>query len=231
MIYKPRIPVEAFLCNLPLFKGYAQEQIRGLAADVDLFDAPRGTAVFGQGDSCQGIYFVVFGQAKLVRQAEGGAEMVLELVGAGESLAAETMFLNKPYGATAHTLADTKVVHLSRRCVLAEMQRSPEFAQRMAIKLSQRLEHLIEDLESIVLRSARQRVVTYLLKELPDVPEAGDAALRLPASKGIIASRLHLTHEHFSRVLHELAGAGLIAVDGRQIAIPDVGQLRASTSG
>ena len=39
----------------------------------------------------------------------------------------------------------------------------------------------------------------------------------LPAKKAIIASRLHLTHEHFSRILHELAAAELIVVEGRMV--------------
>jgi CRP-like cAMP-binding protein len=49
----------------------------------------------------------------------------------------------------------------------------------------------------------------------------------LPTNKGVIASRLNLTQEHFSRILHELSEKGLIVVEGRKIHIPDVGKLRA----
>ena len=45
---------------------------------------------------------------------------------------------------------------------------------------------------------------------------------------GTIASRLNLTQEHFSRILSELTGAGLIQVEGRTIHIPDIGRLRRS---
>ena len=48
----------------------------------------------------------------------------------------------------------------------------------------------------------------------------------LPTSKGVIASRLNLTQEHFSRILHELSEKGLILVKGRKISIPDVEKLR-----
>ncbi len=40
-------------------------------------------------------------------------------------------------------------------------------------------------------------------------------------SKATIASRLSLTPEYFSRVLHELEAAGLIEVDKRDIRILD----------
>jgi CRP-like cAMP-binding protein len=48
----------------------------------------------------------------------------------------------------------------------------------------------------------------------------------LPTSKAIVASRLNLTPEHFSRILHDLTEAGLIAVDGRDVKISDVTRLR-----
>ena len=76
------------------------------------------------------------------------------------------------------------------------------------------------------------RFVGFLLRGA-EAPEAGSgncprqAVVRLPSSKGNIASRLNLTQEHFSRILHELSEGGLIVVEGRKIAIPDVEKLRA----
>ena len=49
----------------------------------------------------------------------------------------------------------------------------------------------------------------------------------LPVSKATIASRLSLTPEYFSRVLHELESAGLIEIDKRDIRILDSKRLAA----
>jgi hypothetical protein len=54
---------------------------------------------------------------------------------------------------------------------------------------------------------------------------ARELRVSLPVSKATIASRLSLTPEYFSRVLHELEGAGLIEIDKRDIRIPDPGRL------
>jgi len=70
-------------------------------------------------------------------------------------------------------------------------------------------------------------VIGYLLR---DIEESRDprrmVEVSLQASKGVIASRLSVTQEHFSRILHDLAARGLIEVHGRAIRILDVDRLR-----
>jgi len=88
-----------------------------------------------------------------------------------------------------------------------------------------RLHHLINDVESYSLHSGRQRIIGYLLREYPNGGERS-VTVTLPTNKGVIASRLNLTQEHFSRILHELSEKGLIVVEGRKIHIPEVERLR-----
>ena len=45
--------------------------------------------------------------------------------------------------------------------------------------------------------------------------------MSLQVSKATIASRLSLTPEYFSRVLHELEAAGLVRIDKRDVHILD----------
>ena len=71
-------------------------------------------------------------------------------------------------------------------------------------------------------------MIGYLLSACADGPQ-GDGAPRqviLSAGKSVIASRLNMTPEHFSRVLHDLTAAGLIMVEGKSVQIPDLGGLR-----
>ena len=72
-----------------------------------------------------------------------------------------------------------------------------------------------------------QRVIGYLLR--PDENQArsgGGYVLTLPPSKAVVASRLNVTPEHFSRILHDLSERGLITVEGRDIRIVDAAKLR-----
>ena len=90
-----------------------------------------------------------------------------------------------------------------------------------------RLHQLMHDVEPYSLHSGKQRIIGYLLRELPESEHNGsNVILTLPSNKGAIASRLNLTQEHFSRILHELTDLGLIVVEGKKIHIPSVANLR-----
>ena len=100
----------------------------------------------------------------------------------------------------------------------------------MLAGLSRRVHGLMADVESYSLQSGTQRVIGYLLRQEAEGDEGQSAyTVRLPTSKSIVASRLNLTPEHFSRILHELVDRGLVAVEGRDVRIVDAQKLRATT--
>jgi CRP-like cAMP-binding protein len=187
----------------------------------------RGDILFQKGDPTRGFYIVVYGQVKLLFITPNGDEKVIEIMGPGQSFGEALMFMEKPYIVTAHALVDSMLLHVSKEVVFEELDRDPKFARRMIAGLSRRLHHLISDVESYSLRSATQRVIGYLLQPDHDDDEAhGRTMVTLPASKSVIASRLNITPEHFSRILHELTEAQLIEVAGRTVRILDMEKLR-----
>ena len=214
-----------FLATLPLLRQLDRDEISRIAANTLQIDAPRGSVLFRRGDQCTGFHVVIYGQVKLALQTAQGGEKIIELIGVGQSFGEAVMFLEKPYMVTAETLVDSKLLHIDRTAIFAEIDRDPRLARRMLASLSMRLHHLVRDLESYTLHSGTQRIIDYLLS-LPGKPAACGVIVELPAQKNIIASRLNLTHEHFSRMLHELAAAGLLEVDGRTISITDREKLR-----
>ncbi|MCX7892758.1 MAG: Crp/Fnr family transcriptional regulator [Burkholderiales bacterium] len=219
------ISITDFLRNLPLFRELEPAQLERLAAGAREIRAGPGTILFRRGDPSLGMHAVVYGQVKLALTAPDGAEKVVEVVGPGGSFGEAVMFLEKPYYVTAEVLADSLVLFVSRTAIFAEIDASPQFARRMLAGLSLRLHRLIGDLEALSLKSGTERVIGYLLRDCPDTgPQALD--VRLPVAKGVLASRLNLTREHFSRILHDLAAAGLVRVAGRSVRILDAARLR-----
>lgn len=221
------LKTQAFLRNLPLFRELAPEEIDRVSVGTRELRVQRGDILFQKGDPTRGFYIVVYGQVKLLFITPNGDEKVIEIMGPGQSFGEALMFMEKPYIVTAHALVDSMLLHVSKEVVFEELDRDPKFARRMIAGLSRRLHHLISDVESYSLRSATQRVIGYLLQPDHDDDEAhGRTMVTLPASKSVIASRLNITPEHFSRILHELTEAQLIEVTGRSVRILDMQKLR-----
>jgi CRP/FNR family transcriptional regulator, dissimilatory nitrate respiration regulator len=211
-----------YLSVLPLFGDMQPTELQALAQQgCQLHRLGRGETVFRVGQTCDAFHVVVTGQVKLYALSPSGAEKVIELVGPGNSFGEALMFTDRPHIVNAQTLSECLLLSISKAAVMEEIAREPRFALRMLAGVSRRLHGLIRDVESYCLHSGIQRVIGFLLSEQDEddcVP--GDTlTVSLPVSKATIASRLSLTPEYFSRVLHELEAEGLIQIDRRDIRI------------
>ena len=221
------INVEALLTHIPLFNGLAPEEISRIARSTREIHASKGDILFHKGDACTGFHLLVYGQVKLAFTSQQGSEKVVEILQQGQSFGEAVMFMDKRYIVFAQALTDSLLLHVSKQAVLDELERDHNLTRKMLAGMAMRLHQLMNDVESYSLHSGKQRIIGYLLRELSEADQNGTAvAVTLPTNKGVIASRLNLTQEHFSRILHELTELGLIAVEGRKIHIPSVANLR-----
>jgi CRP-like cAMP-binding protein len=222
-----QISARAFLANLPLFRELAPENLDRIAAHTRQVRAGRGEILFHRGDAVNGFHVLVYGQVKLAFVSAAGDEKVVEILGPGQSFGEAVMFMRRPHVVTAQALVDSLLLYVEREAVFDEIRRDPEFAGRMIAGLSRRLHQLVGDLEAYSMRSGTERVIGYLLSNCGEaLPDRGPCDVTLPTTKGVVASRLNLTQEHFSRILHDLSAASLIEVKGRTVQIKDVARLR-----
>ena len=221
------INIEALLAHVPLFNGLMPEEVARIARGTREMHAARGDILFHKGDTCTGFHLIVYGQVKPAFTSPAGGEKVVEILSQGQTFGEAVMFMEKPYLVYAQALTDSLLLHISKAVIMEELEGDPKLGRKMIAGMAMRLHHLITDVESYSLHSGRQRIIGYLLREQPDTEDAEKSVtVTLPTNKGVIASRLNLTQEHFSRILHELSDKELISVEGRKIHIPDVEKLR-----
>lgn len=219
--------MQRYLSVMPLFSDLSEAERARLAQGCQLKRLTRGDMVFRTGDTCDAFYVVILGQVKLYVSSPSGQEKVIEIVGPDRSFAEAMMFLEVPYIVNVQSLTDTLLMCVSKKTVFSEIEQDPRFALRMLAGISRRLHGLVRDVEAYALRSGMQRLIGYLLREASDSTDIHTSLVKvsLPVSKATIASRLSLTPEYFSRVLHELEADGLIAIDKRDVRILDVQRL------
>jgi CRP-like cAMP-binding protein len=227
---RPAFDLPRYLSALPLFHDVRPAELARLAEGCTLRRLARGQSVFRIGDPCEEFHVVVIGQVKLFVLSPGGQEKVIEIIGPAGTFAEALMFSGQPYILNAQAVTEALVLAVSKQAVLAEIAEDPRFSLCMLAGVSRRMHGLVRDVEAYSLHSGAQRVIGYLLRDVTEEsdgePGPAPITVSLPVSKATIASRLSLTPEYFSRVLHELQQQKLIEVDGRDIRIVDVGRLR-----
>ena len=216
-----------YLSVLPLFSDLNAVERERLALGCVQRRLTKGELVFRQGEPCDAFYMVVTGQIKLFITSPAGQEKVIELISPGNSFAEALMFLEKPFIVSAQALADSLLIRVGREAVIQEIERDPKFCTRMLAGMARRLHGLVTDVEGYSLHSGMQRLIGYLLRDIEDdkLNTKSVVTVSLPVSKATLASRLSLTPEYFSRVLHELEAEGLIEIDKRDVRILDVPRL------
>lgn len=218
--------IPRYLANLPLFEEIAPADLQRLAQGCRLRNFSRGENIFSVGMPCEEFHVTITGQVKLFALSPSGQEKVIELAGPGISFAEALVFTGKPYIINAQALSESIVLSVGKAAVVREIEDDPRFAMRMLAGISRRLHGLVHDVQAYSLHNGMQRVIGYLLHPLEENPATSSALkVSLPVSKATIASRLSITPEYFSRVLHELEAHGLIEIDKRDIHILDAAAL------
>ena len=222
-----RIDTAKLLARMPLFDGLPQGQTALLAAHSQGRYLNKGEMLFQKGDAANGFYLVVYGQVKLAFPSLSGNEKVVDVIGPSQSFGEAVMLAQRPYPVFAQAIIDTLLIHVTKDVVFDLLENDPAFARRMLIGLAMHNHSLVHDIESYTLRSSAQRVIGYLLQHCPSDGNCEDRIeIILPTSKQITASRLNLTPETLSRILHDLAEAGLIEMQGKRISINNPQRLR-----
>lgn len=223
----PSLALEPLLSRLPLFSSLGAEDIARIAQGTREIQAIKGSTLFRRGDPCEGFYLVVYGHVKLAFLSPRGEKKAVEIVGQGQSFGEAPMFTGRPYALHGYVLSDSLLLHVAKSVVFEQLERDPVFGRKMLSGLSAQLHQMVRDVESYSLHSGAQRVIGYLLREIGADEGSDSGSITLEVRKGAIASRLNLTKEHFSRILHDLAAQGLISMNGRRIQVPALADLRA----
>lgn len=212
----------------PLLRPLTDAQLARVAARAVTLRLAEREPLFEQGDSADRFYLVLKGQIKLARISPDGNEKVIEIVTPGSTFAEALMFLNRPrYPVGASAIGPAEVISIDAKDFVAMLRESVDTCFLLLGDMSRRLRGLIVQIDEITLHSATCRVAGYLLRRC----EAEGPDLVLDVPKLVLASRLTVQPETFSRILRVLSDRGVVRIDGREVHVLDSEALRITAEG
>ncbi len=201
-----------------LLSGLTERQLQRVARRAIRLRLGEGRMLFTQGDPADRFFLVRKGKVRLFRLSPEGAEKVIEIVAAGQTFAEALMFLNAPrYPVCAAALCPTELIAIDAKDFAQMLRESIDTCFVLLGILSQRLRGLIGEIDNLTLHTATSRMARYLLAKLPKT----DRVVVLDVRKGVLASRLSIKPETFSRVEKSLSDRGIIQVQGSRVTVLD----------
>lgn len=210
-----------FVKQIDFFNALTEDQFQDTWSKAHLFKLNKEDLLFSQGDSVKCFYLVFSGLVKLSRFSADGQEKVIEVVKPGETFAEAMMFLERPdVLVTASALNEAVIISFESAAFLRTLKNSPDTCLAMLGNMSLRIRGLIQEIDHLSVQTGRQRLSSYLLNLAGD-----NDHLQLSIPKSVLASRLSIRPETFSRIIKQLRSSETIQVDGIDIKILDREQL------
>ncbi len=210
-----------FVEKTHLFKGLNEQQLDKILQQSTLHKLKKEQGLFSQGDSVGCFYLVLSGMVKLFRLSPDGQEKVIEVVNSGETFAEALMFLENPnFPVSAAALSEAHVVSFNATEFLKMLKLSPDTCITLLGSMSHRIRGLVQEIDNLSVQTGRQRLAAYLIEQADE-----NGKLHLPIAKSVLASRLSIKPETFSRIIKQLRNSETITIDGANIEIIDADQL------
>lgn len=209
-----------------LFSALDEPQLAELIGSMRLLELQEGERLFNLGQTAERFFMVTKGRVKIFRVSQGGNEKVIEIFGPGDLFAEAVMFFkHRHYPVNAEALEPSEVCAFDSQTFVNLLRSSTDLCLRMLGDLSMRLHGCVREIDHLALQNSTFRVVKYLVNLLP--PAAADeVTIDLSAPKSVIASRVSIKPETFSRILHNLAREGIISIHGKTIQVHAIERLR-----
>lgn len=219
------------LRGIYLFSVLDEQQLSAVLETTQVVNFAEGERLFDHGQASRHYFFVRSGEVKLFRSARDGGEKVIEIIRSGETFAEAVMFMEegRPYPVSAQAIVASELLAFEQATLLGILEQSTKTCMRLMAGMSRRLRQQVDDIDRLTLHNATYRLAAYLLQQIPpDVLESPELHLTTP--KHVVASRLAIQPETFSRILARLANSGCVEVHGQNIVLTDIEALRAIVS-
>lgn len=191
-----------------------------LVSQSSVVAVPEGTVIFGAGKSPENLLLLLEGRVRVQQLSEGGREIVLYRVEAGQSCVLTTACLlaHEDYSAEGIAETDVRAVAIPRAVFDDLVSRSIAFRTFIFTAYSRRITDLFQVIEDI----AFQRVDIRLAQKLIDL-ERGTGQIK--ATHQQMAAELGTAREVVSRQLGEFQRRGWIRQSRGSIDLVDLAAL------
>lgn len=207
-----------------LFSGFSEQEIADFIAASRRINLPRKKMLFSHGSPVTHFYLIEQGIIQIYRTSPEGHVKTLDILKGGQSLGeSEIMDACCGHRTNAAAVEDSVLLEFPVNWIKQTTKNNHKFALNLLSQISGHA-HMAElEAEHQASMSAPQLVACFM-QRLCILHDFSPRGFELPYSKTLIASRLGMELETFSRTLSKLKDHGIV-VEGSHVSINDLGRI------
>jgi len=210
------LPAHNYLKDFHLLSRLSESQLSRVHQHARTTTLKKEEYLFNQGDRIRYFYLVISGKIKLSRISPKGEEKIIDIITDGQMFAEALMFKEDArFPVTATAISKSEIVCIDAADFTVMLRDSMDTCFLLLGELSSRMHSLIHEIGNLSLHTGTCRVASYIMENAPN----GNNCFKLNVAKSVIASRLSIKPETFSRIIKELHQNGVLSVEGCDITI------------
>jgi CRP-like cAMP-binding protein len=184
-----------------------------------------GEVLFDDGDQAGDAFLLQEGRVRLIKKV-GATERSLRVLRPGDLFGESALLEGAPRTSTAVALSDGVALALDSPTFQQVLSASPGVGMRVLGQLIRRLRDAEDQIEVLLLRDGKSKVVVTLLQLAQQASQAQEGAVEIRVSPLELSARVGLDVDSVKRTVQELRDAGHLRIVDERVELPDVAALR-----
>ena len=207
-----------------LFKSCTGDSQITLAKHSHLITAKKGQVLFSRDDKADKFFVISTGWVKLFTGTEAGDHAIINILKDKDIFGETSVFNDDTYTHNAEAAEDSVLISIPRAALQKEIANNPLLTLALLAEMTRYREQQDMELEHRTLQNAPQRLSCFLIR-LAKHDTGGPLSIKLPYDKTLVAARLGMQPETFSRTLAKLKKITGLHVKGSKIDIDNLESL------
>ncbi len=211
------------LQSVPLFGDLNEHSLTKIAEQMIARSYTKGQMILMEESSGETFFVLARGAVKVTRMSDDGREVILAMLGEGDFFGEMSLLDGEGRSANIVAIEDSEALTIKRSEFLSILENYPKIAIHLLEELTSRLRRSDQQIESLSLSDAEQRISITLIRlaeELGTIKSGAVTIKNLPYQQDI-ANMAGTSRETVSRTLKMLAEKGYISRDGKALIIND----------
>ncbi|HCR85951.1 MAG TPA: hypothetical protein DIV86_04665 [Alphaproteobacteria bacterium] len=184
----------------------------------------KNSIIYLQEEEQDAVYIIKTGWVKIFRQTLDGEEAITDILNDGKFFGEAAVLENSQHSESAEAIEDTALYQIKLSSFKKVLSDDRLFGLNILRYIARKQASKTLEVEHLTIQNASQRIGCFLMK-LCKPENKLNTVLNLPYDKSLIASRLGMKPETFSRALNTLRVATKIEISGSRVTIPEINDI------